>query len=365
MDERTEQFRVGYIMLGVLFIAGILVVLFGEFDVFGRGQYRVRVHFPRAPGVSVDTPVRKHGILIGRVTEIELADEGVITTLTINSRVGNSEVLLRQNEYCRIALSLLGDASLQFEPSGDPRLPDKVVTENELMIGLPASEPLDLISGMEDDITLAIQSISGTSNQVGRLAQSVTDMLENNEEQLARVLSKAEGAIENLNLTVTNANDFLDDPQMKADLKESMAKLPDTIDSVNETIGNLKQTMALADTNLKNMEKFTEPLGQRGEELVSKVDQVVTGANDMVVQLEIFSRSLNNPDGSIGRLVNDQDLYQNLNSAVSNVNQLTKQMRPILDDVRIISDKMARHPGSIVREAVRPASGTKYITNRH
>jgi phospholipid/cholesterol/gamma-HCH transport system substrate-binding protein len=73
-----------------------------------------------------------------------------------------------------------------------------------------------------------------------------------------------------------------------------------------------------------------------------------------------FTEALNNPEGSLNRLMSDRYLYQNLNEAAENVNELTKDMRPILDDVRVFTDKIARDPGRLgVRGVFQKNSGIK------
>ena len=67
MDERVMQFRVGVMFLATLIITGILLVMFGKLPRLHRRNYPVQVRFDDAGGVTKDTPVRKSGILIGRV----------------------------------------------------------------------------------------------------------------------------------------------------------------------------------------------------------------------------------------------------------------------------------------------------------
>src|SRR5580698_7789907 len=93
MDERIVKFRVGVIVLFTMIVLGILVLLFNDFGSLWHGKYTVFVHFSQAPGVAADTPVRKDGILIGKVVKVRFADEdprfqtegGVIVTVNINS----------------------------------------------------------------------------------------------------------------------------------------------------------------------------------------------------------------------------------------------------------------------------------------
>ena len=85
MDERVVQFRVGVMVLATIIITGILILLFNEFPSMGAGTYTIHVRFSSAPGVAKDTPVRRSGILIGRVTDVEFDEKyNVIATLEIN-----------------------------------------------------------------------------------------------------------------------------------------------------------------------------------------------------------------------------------------------------------------------------------------
>ena len=87
MDERVLQFRVGVVVLASAIVAAILVMLVGAIPNPLQSKYTLYVGFPTAPGVSVDTPIRKDGVLIGRVAGVKLLDEGgVVVTLRIDSQ---------------------------------------------------------------------------------------------------------------------------------------------------------------------------------------------------------------------------------------------------------------------------------------
>jgi phospholipid/cholesterol/gamma-HCH transport system substrate-binding protein len=75
-----------------------------------------------------------------------------------------------------------------------------------------------------------------------------------------------------------------------------------------------------------------------------------------------FSKSLNNPEGSLGQFINNPDLYQSLNRAAVNIEELTLELEPILHDARVFSDKIARHPELLgVRGAMQRNAGTKSL----
>jgi phospholipid/cholesterol/gamma-HCH transport system substrate-binding protein len=56
----------------------------------------------------------------------------------------------------------------------------------------------------------------------------------------------------------------------------------------------------------------------------------------------------------------DRQLYDNLSQAAENVNCLTRQLRPVVNDVRVFTDKIARHPEQLgVRGALQRSPGIK------
>ncbi len=73
-----------------------------------------------------------------------------------------------------------------------------------------------------------------------------------------------------------------------------------------------------------------------------------------------FSATLNNPNSSLGQLLNSPELYQHINRAARNIDELTRELKPVVDDARVFSDKIARHPEMLgVRGAIQRSPGIK------
>src|SRR5512137_786416 len=98
MDEWVIRFRVGAVVIAAAVGTVILVMLFGSWPSAFHGQYTVHVHFAEAPGITVDTPVRKSGVRIGRVSEVTLLEDGGVR---VTAKV-NAQYPLRRKEICRI-----------------------------------------------------------------------------------------------------------------------------------------------------------------------------------------------------------------------------------------------------------------------
>jgi hypothetical protein len=63
--------------------------------------------------------------------------------------------------------------------------------------------------------------------------------------------------------------------------------------------------------------------------------------------MRVFASRLNSGNGTIARLVDDQQLYFEVIQTIQNVRLLSQRLQPIADDVRIFTDKIARDPGQL------------------
>ena len=168
MDERVLQFRVGVTVLAMFIILAILIVAFGGIPLpWGPGQYTLFIELPQAPGIAAGTPVRKSGIRIGEVTQVEFTPEGrVLLTVEIddNRRITRSEV-------CRIKGTLLGDAIVDFIPGSGPQS-SEFLQQGDRIEGVVFSDPLEILAGLEGNLTGALNSISTAGDEAARLSDN-------------------------------------------------------------------------------------------------------------------------------------------------------------------------------------------------
>ena len=70
-------------------------------------------------------------------------------------------------------------------------------------------DPAQAISNLEGTLATAVASVSTTSDEIGKLAHRVSDLLENNDEQIVRVVSKAEETLDRIRMVADNTNVLL------------------------------------------------------------------------------------------------------------------------------------------------------------
>lgn len=355
MDERVVQFRVGVTVLAALLITGILMLLFGELPSILRGSYVVYIKFPSAPGVSQDTPVRSLGIHIGRVSKVQFTpDNEVLVTANIDGKIE-----LYRDEAVRITSGILGDAELDFVPG--PRRPGERVRiqKGDLLAGSVSVDPLQAFANIEGNLSRAADSLATAGSEVGKLAKNVNDVLGTHREQFSKIIDETDETMRLFQKTLKNIDDVAGDEKTKRDLKQSLTDLPQLLKETRETMNGMQQSVALVNDNLRNVQTVTKALDENGEAMVGNVAQSVERLSELLGQMNKFTRSLNSRDGSLGQLINNPEVYNNLSQAVANLNHLTQRLEPIVCDARVITDKIARHPGEIIRDAVAPGPGLK------
>ncbi|HUE73283.1 MAG TPA: MlaD family protein [Pirellulaceae bacterium] len=347
MDERLLRLRVGIVVVVAVIMTVLLVMLFGDLQLPGTRKYTLYIRFPRAPGVAVGTPVRKSGISIGRVSEIDILDDA---TVRITADIDASEKVLT-SEICKIASSsVLGDPVLEFVLA-DTNIPGEPLPDGAEIDGIVAGNPLEVIGNLEQDIKAALISIRGAGDEVRQTAQGLRGALAGEDDQLPRILQKTERALDQLNKSLLTVDNVFGDPQMQENLKRSLQDLPrffddarGTLSKANDTFDGFQRMSQRAEMNLENLERFTKPLSERGPVLVDNIDGILGNVNSLTEQLDDLARGFSEQNGTIGRLLRDQTIYDRLDRSLANVEEITFRLRPIMEDVRIFTDKIARDP---------------------
>ena len=391
MDERVIQFRVGIVVICAALIVGILIFLFGE---GWSSQYTLYIQPKTAPGVTKNTPIRKNGILIGRVYEVESLDDAVRLTLKINSKEK-----IYENDVCEIGTaSLLGDAVIDFLPGIENRgnvVEDgtMLATEN-IKIETNPLEMLEMGGRLEksiQDTLISIKNAGDTVTAVGKDIKGFTSSINeafNQEEgdakqffnRFAELSTKAETAITKFNKTMDSIEKIVGDDENQQNIAATIENVNRTaetlpglineatkvLEEASETVASFRDVGSEVESNLKNLKPFTEALGKDGPAITKQlaesmqgVDGLVVEINKLVGEVNQFVKSVNSSEGSLNRLITDPTLYNNINQTVKNVRDISTQLRPLIKDLRYVADGAARDPGQFgIRGALnrRPAN---------
>jgi phospholipid/cholesterol/gamma-HCH transport system substrate-binding protein len=356
MDEKVLQFRVGVLVVATVIIAVILVMIFEELPRGLGGRRTVYIYFPSAPGVAVNTPVRKSGILIGRVTDVRLEDAGGVL---ITARLDVDRVV-RKNEICRIRTgNFLGDAMLEFVPSGVDGQSDEPLADGAFIHGEVSRDALGVMSDamqvfvdLAENLEIAMASVRTAGEDVGDVARNLNVLVVNNQDQFSRIMGKTENALGRFDTTMTAVQELVSDEELRVRLKQVLDELPQVINDASNLIAGMSRVADEAEQNLVFLQGLTRPLGEQGEEIVTTLQRSLDRLDRVLAEFDGLATTLGESQGSLAQFLNNPDLYQRLNNAAANLEDLTYRLQPVVDDARVFSDKLARNPGRLFRGAI-------------
>lgn len=199
-----------------------------------------------------------------------------------------------------------------------------------------------------------IPSFDGESAKSGDYLQGVIepDMFSTVANKLSPLQHKVEDVIVNADTLVRKLNNVLD-AKTQTHLRASIAQLNEVIvnfnassKAINQLVQNnqekLGNTLANADKIAANLEKITDSLHAANFGLVIKdLETSVANINSII-------NSIKSGDGSLGKLVNDDKMYNNLTNA-------SKELEELLREVKL-------HPKRFVHFSIFGKKDKGYIT---
>ncbi len=387
MEENGYRFGVGVLVLASALIGVLLVVFFGAAPTFWVKRHRVIIQFPAAPGVEIDTPVRKNGVKVGRVAGVRLqpGDNGVYLDLELDSKY---EIL--HGETCRIGTGSLitGDGVVEFiQPTetilvdrfdgktGTPKNgmlePDEramaqtVMKDGDFLSGgLVAGDPMNLIVDMQSNFATTLSSIERAAARIDSLAAGVQDVMGGSDGDIQEMVGQTKQAIINFNQatdSVRRVFDQIENSRVPEALARVLDKLPTIIDEAENVVVQTKATLKsfeevgvnfqevgkTANETVANIRDFTAPLKGEGGRVLEEAVNTLHNLDLLVTDLRKFSQRLNNGQGTVAKLIEDDQLYYSLVNSLENIEQVTNRLQPIINDVRVFTDKVARDPGQL------------------
>lgn len=385
MDENKLKFGVGVLVVSAIGIAVILTFLFGAFPSVLKREYLLNVQFPSAAGVSENTQVLRDGVRIGSVSNIELLPEGVLVTLSID------ENWRLTHEYLPTITSgsfVTGDAQLEFVKAteqqldqifvGNPEIIPTLYTDKEYVkYGVKDEDPLNVLVDLETEVRDTMRSVRDAGQAIeqagtrfDQLSEQFQRLLGTSDTTVEDVTQQALKTLEEFELATKDLRTIVNDPAIKRTLEslpqlsedasgilqltkdslDSLGRASNQFEQVGETVNRLVEK---AEVVVEDVQNVTGPFGARGENFADQISETLDNLNATLVQVEAFGQLFNNSNGTFRQLLEDEELYGKVRRTVENLEQATAQVRPILDDIRIFSDKIARDPRQLgVRGAV-------------
>ena len=143
---------------------------------------------------------------------------------------------------------------------------------------------------------------------------------------------------------MNSLNKLVGDPVLKRDLERALSQIPELVHDMRIAADGMRRMATSAETNLDNLRGFTEPLGESGPELVANLTLSTRNLDQMLAQVAGITEAISDRQGTVGQLIYNRDIYDRLDRAVENIEEITVKAKPIVKDIRTFTDKIARDP---------------------
>jgi phospholipid/cholesterol/gamma-HCH transport system substrate-binding protein len=241
-------------------------------------------------GVAIAGHVRYNGVNVGRVQEINLTNGGRGQNVVVMNV--SPDLDIPKGSVARIVqIDLFGTKAIQIELSSSKEM----LASGDTLL---SSVMKDAIS----EVTVKAANLLGSLDSLVNNVNSVFDS--RTKASLQKSFVNIEGTLQNFDKTMATSSDRLD--KILANIESITSNLNANKEAINQTLANLN---SISDS-LSRI-RFAETINQ-AEEALAQVSEVM--------------KKINEGSGTLGLLVNDQKLYNNLDSSSRSLDIILKEL---------------------------------------
>ncbi len=308
------------IKLGILAALSVFLFIWGlnylkGKDIFSR-QIKFYAIYDDVTSLIESNPVLLSGVTIGQVNNISFVPDGSGRIVVEN--IVSANIPIPDNSVAMLTgISLTGSREIVIKLGDSPRLiSDGDTLASGLQTSLqdevsqlvtPIKERAEELFGQIDSVMIVFQSIFNEQTRVNITSsfQSIQQTLENLEKTTDRVDQTIDRESTRITTILSNAESI---SQNLRDNNETINTILSNISSISDSLAaaNLTQTLMQAEHSITNLNNILEKI-EKGE-------------------------------GTMGMLVNDEELYNNLEAS-------SRQLELLLEDIR-------NNPGNYIRISV-------------
>jgi phospholipid/cholesterol/gamma-HCH transport system substrate-binding protein len=284
--------------VGVLAAVAIVILVVGYSflkgnDVFSR-ENTFYSQYENVDGLAVSKPVLVNGYQIGRVSKLTLLPSGqILTEFKINP-----EYAIPSNTVARLeSTDLLGGKAIIFE-LGNKQIYAKDGDTLNANIQKNFLEQVEPVQKKAEKIIARLDSVLSSVNN------TLSPEFQQNFERSFASISRTLVTLEN----TTKTFDGL--------VGQESSKIAGILGNLESISANFKTNNAKITSIMNNLNKVTDDVAK------ANFAKTMSEANKAVADMNVIVANINNGKGSLGQLINDPQMYNNLNSAAGNLDKL-------------------------------------------
>lgn len=299
------------IAVGALTLLGIIAFILGYKylkgeDIFSRSKYVV-CYADQTNNLLPSNAVIENGVQIGRVSEVLLSKSKTYPNKAIFVLKINSDVEVpKDSKFNVVALDMLGKMAIELIRGNSTEF----ATESDTLACLSRGNSLDRAVDVVEDLKPKLDSmLTSLTSMVNNLNASMGSG-ENN--ILKKAVNDLSGTLNSVNKLVLNLNTTFD---------KEKDNLHGILTNVNKLTADFNKETGKLDSILSNFNTISNKLA------VSDLTGTVESAKNTLEQLQLTLKKVNEGDGSIAKLLNDDHLYNDVLGTINSLNALLADLK--------------------------------------
>jgi phospholipid/cholesterol/gamma-HCH transport system substrate-binding protein len=285
-----RELKIGIFLAGTLVILATFIFIVGDMsELFKKPGYTLNILVDSALGLEKGSSVKMAGIKIGFVKDILLNRRRAQIVMNIYPQFK----VPKGSKATLSSLGLLGERFMDIVPSAE----EATFGPGETLEGLP---PVSF-----DQIGSLFVSIG---DEVKQLSGSLRDML--NKDTSADLRE----TLKNLSALASELNDFF---------AQNKGKLGQTLQSASQALTDIDQRFAEISDNLNKAVGQVGSLADENragvKENLAKIKELLDKFGEVADRLNESLEKIRKSEGSLGKLVNEPTLYDEVKGAVADV----------------------------------------------
>ena len=276
--------------VGILTITALTILILGfNFlkgkDIFKKSK-KIYAVFNDLGTLSVSNEVKINGYVIGSVYALNVTDKdmsGIVATINLTQ-----DVNIPKDSKALISTSLIGSSYMVIEKGKSAEFLQPGDT-------LTTKVDVGILDDVKAQLTPTLTKVRTTLDSLNSIFGSINGVLN------ADARNNLQQTMANLNQASSALNGLLDN---------QTGALARTLNNTSDLTAVLKNNTANIDSTIANAKAASKKLASL--ELQPTIDSLTA----MISQLKAASAKIDNPDGTLGALLNDKTLYNRLNSAI-------------------------------------------------
>ena len=290
------------IKTGLIAVAALIFFIWGFNYLGGKNLFKPKVptfftEYTNVQGLNTASPVTINGFQVGKVQEIKFDK--------------NPE------KQGRFIVEYSMEADFEFSKNSIVRIYSE---------GLMGGKALAIIPDYKGEIAQSGDFLKGDIE---------SDFLADFTDKLNPLQSKVESMIVAADSLLVGLNDMLDETT-KNKIKSSVSNLDRSMANLNELTNEVNQVLVDNKEGIKNTLAGTQQVTEKIQALTDNINSEISDAqlaktvqnlNNSVERINSIVSKLEKGDGSLGKLLQDEDLYNNLNDASNSLDLLLNDLK--------------------------------------